>query len=164
MKHLITYFENRDPGFQSTVKTHVHTSKTPDEDEEEDSKQAKKKFSPAARRRRPRSAPAPKKRPQQQQQQQPSPKVDLRSYSKSLRLLGFDIPSNRREATKLTHQVREKGECNGGEIDKYLFLLFSGHCDPHQVSHCAHPPKAQNPVGVGPAGRHRRKAPPAKVN
>ncbi len=101
----------------------MHTSKTPDEDEEEDSKQGKKKFSPAARRRRPRSAPAPKKRPQQQQQQH-SPKVDLRSYSKSLRLLGFDIPSNRREATKLTHQVRKKGKCNGGESINICFFYF----------------------------------------
>ena len=33
------------------------------------------------------------------------PSVDLRSYSKSLRLLGLDIPSNRREATKV--QVME---------------------------------------------------------
>ena len=45
--------------------------------------------------RRPKSAPTPKK----QQQQQPS--VDLRSYSKSFKLLGLDIPSNRTEATKV---------------------------------------------------------------
>ena len=44
--------------------------------------------------RRPKSAPTPKK-----QQQQPS--VDLRSYSKSFKLLGLDIPSNRTEATKV---------------------------------------------------------------
>ena len=49
---------------------------------------------------RPKSAPAVKK---------PEPKVDLRSYSKSLKLLGLDIPSNRTEATKVeTHTVEIK--------------------------------------------------------
>ena len=44
---------------------------------------------------RPKSAPTPKKQPQQPQS------VDLRSYSKSFKLLGLDIPSNRTEATKV---------------------------------------------------------------
>ena len=46
----------------------------------------------ATLRKRPTSAPALHKR---------EDKVDLRSFSKSLALLGLDIPSNRREATKL---------------------------------------------------------------
>ena len=50
---------------------------------------------------RPKSAPAEKKI------EPPSvPTVDLRSYSKSLKLLGLDIPSNRTEATKIeTHTL-----------------------------------------------------------
>ena len=55
-------------------------------------KETKKKQQPVIR--RPKSAPTPKK-----EQQQPS--VDLRSYSKSFKLLGLDIPSNRTEATKV---------------------------------------------------------------
>ena len=55
------------------------------------------------------SKPAPKKRPASAPSSSrkkapvlPDPSVDLRSYSKSLRLLGLDIPSNRREATKVS--------------------------------------------------------------
>ena len=60
------------------------------------------------------SKPAPKKRPasapSSSRKKAPvlpvpepvDPSVDLRSYSKSLRLLGLDIPSNRREATKVS--------------------------------------------------------------
>merc|ERR1712083_1131057 len=49
---------------------------------------------------RPQSAPTPKKKvlPPPTQQEL----VDLRSYSKSLKLLGLEIPSNRTEATKVT--------------------------------------------------------------
>ena len=58
--------------------------------------------------RRPTSAPPPPKRRPAQPPKPPKPKqepvVDLRSYSKSFKLLGLDIPSNRQEATKLTHQ------------------------------------------------------------
>ena len=50
----------------------------------------------AAKRSRPKSAPMVKKEKAEE------PKlVDLRSYSKSLKLLGLDIPSNRKEATKV---------------------------------------------------------------
>ena len=54
--------------------------------------------------RRPTSAPPPKRRPAQPPKPKPEPVVDLRSYSKSFKLLGLDIPSNRQEATRLTHQ------------------------------------------------------------
>ena len=63
------------------------------------------KDKPAAKpaKKRPASAPAAgrKKPPAPAQPEAPPPSVDLRSYSKSLRLLGLDIPSNRREATKV---------------------------------------------------------------
>ena len=49
---------------------------------------------------RPKSAPTVKKAT-------PVPTVDLRSYSKSLKLLGLDIPSNRTEATKVETQTVE---------------------------------------------------------
>ena len=53
---------------------------------------------------RPTSAPPIKRRPVQPPKPKPEPVVDLRSYSKSFKLLGLDIPSNRQEATRLTHQ------------------------------------------------------------
>ena len=107
---------------QSSVRVHVHSSvettpKTPERPavaepvEKLDTGSQKKegatpggkenlKPKPKSRNVRPRSAPPPKK---------PKPKVeetvDLRSYSKSLRLLGLEIPSNRKEATKLTHHA-----------------------------------------------------------
>jgi len=56
---------------------------------------------------RPSSAPAPKKRVKIKAKS-PAPqvekKVDLRSYCKSLKLLGLEVPSNRREATVLSHR------------------------------------------------------------
>jgi hypothetical protein len=60
------------------------------------------KSQPASKK-RPASAPSSgrKKPPVQAVQETVDPSVDLRSYSKSLRLLGLDIPSNRREATKV---------------------------------------------------------------
>ncbi len=65
---------------QDSVQLHVH--------QDDLTKQSPK----AKRRRRPKSAPLKKKVIEE-------PKVDLRSYSKSLKLLGLDIPSNRTEAT-----------------------------------------------------------------
>ena len=54
---------------------------------------------------RPKSAPTPKKKAPAPAQVQQQELVDLRSYSKSLKLLGLDIPSNRTEATKVTTQT-----------------------------------------------------------
>ena len=54
---------------------------------------------------RPKSAPTPKKKTPATAQVQQQELVDLRSYSKSLKLLGLDIPSNRTEATKVTTQT-----------------------------------------------------------
>ena len=54
---------------------------------------------------RPKSAPTPKKKAAATAQVQQQELVDLRSYSKSLKLLGLDIPSNRTEATKVTTQT-----------------------------------------------------------
>lgn len=60
---------------------------------------------------RPKSAPTPKKKAAPPPPPKPEPLVDLRSYSKSLKLLGLDIPSNRTEATKVdtnTLEIRTK--------------------------------------------------------
>jgi hypothetical protein len=73
---------------QDSVQVHVHKQESP-----------QKQVTPKkkVRKLRPKSAPPTKQQPQL---------VDLRSYSKSLKLLGMDIPSNRTEATKIqTHTL-----------------------------------------------------------
>ena len=62
-------------------------------------KAAKKRpaSAPAAGRKKPSATTVP---------EAPVQSVDLRSYSKSLRLLGLDIPSNRREATKVLYELK----------------------------------------------------------
>ena len=50
------------------------------------------------KKKRPKSAPTPKKKAPAAPTEKPE-LVDLRSYSKSLKLLGLEIPSNRTEAT-----------------------------------------------------------------
>ena len=61
---------------------------------------AKSGLSKPVKKRRPASAPA--NREKKTATDQPvDPSIDLRSFSKSLKLLGLDIPSNRREATKV---------------------------------------------------------------
>ena len=56
-------------------------------------------LSKPAKKRRPASAPASREKKIAAEPVDPS--IDLRSFSKSLKLLGLDIPSNRREAVKV---------------------------------------------------------------
>ena len=95
---------------QSSIKVHDHSAKADPPGSVHQQKPSPSTLTTQAKPvgsrvlRRPTSAPPPKRRPAQAPKPKPEPEVDLRSYSKSFKLLGMDIPSNRQEATKLTHQ------------------------------------------------------------
>ena len=80
---------------QSSVTTHDHHHPS--------SESLKPKFTPP-RRVRPRSAPSPGRLRRKPTTTTEEPQVDLRNYSKSLKLLEIEIASNRKEATKLRNQ------------------------------------------------------------
>ena len=86
------------PGKPAKTTTPVKTTKAA-ATKESGPKADKNGLSKPAKKRRPASAPASREKKIAAEPVDPS--IDLRSFSKSLKLLGLDIPSNRREAVKV---------------------------------------------------------------